>query len=43
MAGAMDLSEEQFRQCKLDHLLKEERRLERGKDLGEQVKKILGA
>jgi len=42
MAGAMDLSEEQFRQCKLDHLLKEERRLERGKDLGEQVKKILG-
>ena len=38
----MDLSEEQFRQCKLDHLLKEERRLERGKDLGEQVKKILG-
>jgi len=42
MAGAMGLSEEQFRPSKLDYLLKEERRRERGKDLGEQVKKILG-
>jgi hypothetical protein len=41
MAGAMGLSEEQFRQSKLDHLLKEKSRRERGKDLGEQVEKIL--
>ena len=41
MAGAMGLSEEQFRQSKLDHLLKEERRRERGKDLGQQVEKVL--
>jgi len=41
MAGAMGLSEEQFRQSKLDYLLREERRRNRGRDLGEQVEKIL--
>lgn len=41
MAGAMGFSEEQFRQAKLDHLLKEERRRERGKDLGKEVEKVL--
>jgi hypothetical protein len=41
MAGAMGLSEEQFRQSKLEYLLSEERRRNRGRDLGEQVEKIL--
>jgi hypothetical protein len=41
MAGAMGLSEEQFRQSKLEYLLGEERRKNRGLDLGEQVEKIL--
>lgn len=41
MAGAMGLSEEQFRQSKLEYLLGEERRKSRGHDLGEQAKKIL--
>jgi len=41
MAGAMGLSEEQFRQSKLEYLLGEERRRTRGHDLGEQVEKIL--
>ena len=37
----MGLSEEQFRQSKLEYLLREERRRNRGRDLGEQVEKIL--
>jgi len=41
MAGAMGLSEEQFRQSKLEYLLREERRRTRGRDLGEQVERIL--
>ncbi len=41
MAGAMGLSEEQFRQSKLEYLLGEERRRNRGRDLGEQVEKVL--
>jgi hypothetical protein len=41
MAGAMGVSEEQFRQSKLEYLLTEERRRDRGRDLGEQVEKIL--
>ena len=41
MAGVMGLSEEQFRQSKLEYLLGEERRRNRGRDLGEQVEKVL--
>jgi hypothetical protein len=41
MAGAMGLSEEQFRQSKLQYLLGEKRRRDRGRDLGEQVERIL--
>jgi hypothetical protein len=41
LAGGMGLSEEQFRQSKLQYLLAEEKRRERGVDLGHQVEKIL--
>lgn len=41
VAGAMGLSEEQFRQSKLEYLLGEERRRNRGRELGEHVEKIL--
>ena len=41
LARGMGLSEEQFRQNKIEYLLGEERRRERGRDLGEHVQAIL--
>ena len=42
MAGAMGLSEEEFRRSKIEYLAKEERRRQRGRELGETVEQFLG-
>jgi hypothetical protein len=42
MAGAMGWSDEEFRRSKIEHLAKEERRRERGRELGETVERFLG-
>jgi hypothetical protein len=41
MAGAMGLSDEEFRRSKIEYLAKEERRRQRGRELGEAVEQFL--